>query len=130
MATRGETFRHHQERSGPKLPKRPRPPRRDTPVDTAKPGVSATQRKAGHGSTAERNRSKSAGKKAAYALEDSRTRPSRKSTRGGANRQRPDAELKKRQMLLTRSPSVQAARNTAGNPDLARGKAQGRRRAR
>src|SRR4051794_28413350 len=112
MATRAEIFRYRQERRGPKLPRRPRPLRRDRRVDTAKPGVSATHRKAGRGSTAERNRSKSAGKKAPYALEDSRTRPSRKPTRGGANRQRPDAELKKRQMRTTRSPASRASRSS------------------
>jgi hypothetical protein len=113
MATRGEIFRYHQERRGPKRPKQPAKPRRDDPVDTAKPGVSATDRKAGHGSTAERNRSKSAGKKAPYKLEDSRTRPSRKPTRSGANRMRQDAQLQKRQTVTTRSPATRAARNLA-----------------
>jgi len=130
MATKAEIFRYHQERRGPKLPKRPRPPRRDAPVDTAKPGVSATHRKAGYGSTAERNRSKSAGRKAPYALEDSRTRPSRKTTRGGANRQRPDVELKKRQVRATRSPASRASRNAARKQGPVRGKRRRGRHAR
>lgn len=47
MATRSELFRYYEERSGPKKPKRaPRPPR-NFPVDTALPGVSATDRRAG-----------------------------------------------------------------------------------
>ena len=99
-------------------------------VDTAKLGVSATDRKVGVGATAERNRSKSAGKKAPYALENSRSRPSRKTTRGGANRQRPDVELKKRQMRTTRSPASRAVRNAARNQGPVRGKRRRRRHAR
>lgn len=45
MATRAEMFRYEQERSGPKKAKRPRRPRRDAPVDTSLPGVSATDKR-------------------------------------------------------------------------------------
>src|SRR6185312_2802002 len=129
MATRAEIFRYHQERRGPKRPKRPRKPRRDRPVDTAKPGVSATDRKVGRGATAERNRSVSAGQKAPYKLEDSRTRPSRKTTRRGANRMRPDAELKKRATVSSRSPAKRAFRNAARKQGPVRRKVRRRRRA-
>jgi len=71
----------------PKKEKKPRPPRRDWPVDTSMPGVSATDRRAGGGSTAARNLSKRSEKTAGYKLEDSATgKPSRKSTRKGKNR--------------------------------------------
>lgn len=81
MATKAEIARYVAERSGPKRSKKPRPPRRDVPIDTSKPGVSATDRKAGAGSTAARNRSKHAARTAGVKLEDSGTKPSRKSTR-------------------------------------------------
>lgn len=90
MATKAEIFRYRMERSGPKKSKRPPRPRRDVPVDTSLPGISATDRKAGGGATARRNKSKSAGKSAVYALEDSATgKPSRRSTRKSANRANP-----------------------------------------
>jgi hypothetical protein len=57
VATKAERARAEQERSGSKTPPRPRRPRRDVPVDTSRPGVSATDRKAGAGDAAARNRS-------------------------------------------------------------------------
>jgi hypothetical protein len=72
--------------------------------------MSATDRKAGAGSTADRNRSKAAAKKASYALEDSKVRPSRKSTRRSRNRQKPDSNLKRRQTRATTAPSQRARR--------------------
>lgn len=90
MPTKAEQFRYHEERSGPKKKKRPPLPPRDSPVDTAMPGVSATDRKAGYGRSALRNFSLRSRKNAPYALEDSGTgRPSRKSTRRSANRAKP-----------------------------------------
>jgi hypothetical protein len=89
MATKAEEFRYWTERSGPKKPKQPARPRRDVPVDTARPGVSATDRRAPR----VRKPSSAAGKKAVYALETSETRPSRKSTRKGKNRQRTDRQM-------------------------------------
>lgn len=95
MATKAEQFRYQQERSGKKKAKQPPKRRRDWPVDTSLPGVSATDRKVGHGSTASRNTSKRAGRNAAYVLEDSKTgRPSRKSTRKGANSMKPSHPLR------------------------------------
>ena len=108
MATKAQLFRYSEERSGPKQPKQPPRRRRDHPVDTAQPGVSATDRRAGGNSTAGRNRSKSAAKKASYVLEDSRERPSRKSTRRARNRQKPDNNLKRRQMRKTTSAAARA----------------------
>jgi hypothetical protein len=102
MATKAEAYRYRAERSGAKLPKRPRRPRRDHPIDTAQPGVSATDRKAGDASTAARNKSKAAAKKAPYVLEDSRARPSRRSTRRSRNRQQPGSNLKRLQRRAKR----------------------------
>ena len=112
MATRAEMFRYRQERMGPKRPKRPPRRRRDFPVDTAKPGISATDRKAGGNSTAARNVSKSAARKTPYMLEDSvaEHRPSRKSTRRGANKQKPGNSLWNKQMLAKTAPSERARR--------------------
>jgi hypothetical protein len=110
MATKAELFRYRQQRSKPDRPRRPPRRRRDVPVDTALPGVSATDRKVGAGSTAARNRSRSAGAKTPYVLEDSRTRPSRKSTRRGANKQRQDVQLRKKAQRAVRSPTKRAAR--------------------
>jgi hypothetical protein len=108
MATKAELFRYRQERKGPKRPPSPPRRRRDTPVNTALPGISATDRKGGGNSTGGRNVSKSAAKKAPYQLEDSRTVPSRKSTRRGANKQRQDVQLRERVMLKKTSPSARA----------------------
>ncbi|HSD19351.1 MAG TPA: hypothetical protein VLC54_04910 [Anaeromyxobacter sp.] len=89
MATKAEQFRYWTERSGPKKPKSPPPARRDAPVDTSLAGVSATDRKAG----VPRKASGRAGKKAAYTLETSAGKPSRKSTRKAVNRQRTDMKM-------------------------------------
>jgi hypothetical protein len=80
--------------------------------DTVTPRVSATDRKVGRGAAAEGNRSESAGGKL-LTPEDSRTRPFRQTIRRNANRMRPDAELKKRATVSSRSPSKRAFRNAA-----------------
>lgn len=83
MATRAQRFRSLVERSGPKLKKKPPRARRDLVVDTAKKGISATDRKAGAGDTADRNKY-SDRRDPQRVLESSRSgRPSRKSTRKG-----------------------------------------------
>jgi len=94
MATKAERFQYELERSGPKKPKSPPRPRRDVPVDTAQPGVSATQRKA-----APRKESPRVAKKAGYAFERTAGKPSRKSTRKAANRQRNDQQMQVKQRL-------------------------------
>lgn len=114
MATKAERFQSTTERSAPKRAKKAARPRRDEPVDTSKPGVSATDRKAGNGSTAARNQSKHAAKKATVALEDSQQdRPSRKSTRASANRSKPDSNLQRRQTRRTTAPKARATRASA-----------------
>ena len=114
MATKAQIARGIAERSGEKRPKRPARKRGDVPVDTAAPGVSATDKKRGSGSTATRNASQHAARSAAYALDDSATgKPSRKSTRGSANASKPDSNLQRRQIRKTRSPSTRAAKAEA-----------------
>jgi hypothetical protein len=92
---------------------RPEKLRRDFPVDTAAPGVSATHRRAGGGSTARRNAKKVA-RRATATLEDSaRDRPSRKSTRKSANRAKQGSKLRRRKVQKVRSPSARAAKAQA-----------------
>ena len=80
-------------------------------VDTAVPGVSATAKKKGQGHTEPRNAAKRTDAKAAFKLEDSATgKPSRKSTRGSSNRQKPDSNLKRRQTRATTSAKARARR--------------------
>jgi ribosome-associated translation inhibitor RaiA len=92
---------------------RPEKRRRDYPVDTAQVGASATDRKAGGGSTARRNtKLNTAGLTAA--LEDSaQDTPSRKSTRGATNRAKRDSNLQRRQTRKVTSPKERARRNLA-----------------
>lgn len=99
MSTKSQWHRYHAVRSGPGKPKSRPKPRRDFPVDTAKPGVSASDRKAGIGSTAKMNLSARAARKAAYKLEDSASgKPSRRSTRKSRSGQKP-AHAKRRAKL-------------------------------
>ncbi|WP_437777903.1 hypothetical protein [Sorangium sp. So ce1097] len=92
---------------------RPEKSRRDFPVDTAAPGQSATDRKAGGGSTARRNTMRRS-RKATATLEDSaQDRPSRKSTRKSANRAKQDSKLRRRQVRRATAPSARAAKATA-----------------
>ena len=80
--------------------------------DTAKPGVSATSKKAGGRSTARRNVKKRA-PRATATLEDSRTTPSRKSTRRSANRQKSATPKQRTVQLASRSPKRRATRARA-----------------
>jgi hypothetical protein len=108
MATKAERFRWEAERSGPKRPPKPRRPRRDAPVNTAKPGVSASDRKAGlpHKESKRADR-----RKAIFVLEDSEVGPSRRSTRKASNRQRTDTQMiEKRRISLSRPNAPQGRR--------------------
>ena len=88
--------------------KRPEKQRRDTQVDTAAHGVSATDRKAGAGGTARRN-TNAGTSKATATLEDSQqARPSRKSTRKSANRMRSSTKLQQRAVARTTSSATRA----------------------
>ena len=111
MATRAENARYEMERSKPNRPKQPPKPRRDVGVDTSLPGTSATDRKAGAGSSAARNRKTAGTTKAAFELEDSKGQPSRKSTRGAANRIKQNSNLTRRQKRRVASPKARALRS-------------------
>lgn len=90
---------------------RPEKKRRDKPVDTSKPGVAADDKRVGGSHTARRNtKLNMAGMTAT--LEDSRTTPSRKSTRRSANRQKPNQLTKRAQRRVT-SPKARATRSRA-----------------
>ncbi len=92
---------------------RPTKTRRDAWVDTAQPGVSATDRKAGGGSTARRNtKGESSGSRAA--LEDSaQARPSRTSTRKSATHTKGGEGLADRAVSRAHSPSQRASKAKA-----------------
>lgn len=82
-------------------------------VDTERPGVSATDQKSdSNASTARRNLKGEAGR-ATAALEGAEPgeRPSRKSTRGSANRAKGATELSKSATRAVTSPQARAARN-------------------
>lgn len=84
--------------------------RRDWPVDTAQPGVSASQRKVGATATATRN-VKLRRRGMVAALEDSATsKPSRKSTRRSASRAKAASQLGRRTKRKLHSPKVRASR--------------------
>lgn len=91
---------------------RPEKARRDAFVDTAAPGVSASDRKAGYGASAARNTRRRA-RGASVALEDSRGEPSRKSTRKSAQRLRASAALERNESLQRQTPGAQASRARA-----------------
>lgn len=115
MATKAEEARAAQQRAArPPRPKQPARPRRDGDVDTSLPGVSATDRKVGAGSTATRNQSERARKKGGAALEDSATgKPSRKSTRASEGAMKRTANLERRRIRSTSAPASRAARALA-----------------
>lgn len=109
MTTKAETFRVQQQRkANPPRPKQPRRARRDLDVDTSKPGVSATDRKA----TRSSNRNSLAGRRGGAALEGA-ARTSRKSTRKSADGTKRTTNQQLRAIRKSRSPSTRAARAEA-----------------
>jgi hypothetical protein len=100
---------------------RPEKRRRDAFVDTAAPGVSASDRRAGYGATAARNTKRNTAGMSA-ALEDSRTKPSRKSTRRSANRQKAATPKQRTTQLAVHDPGPRARRSQV---DKARPRGEG-----
>jgi hypothetical protein len=97
------------------LQQRPEKVRRDLPVDTSKPGTSASDRKAGYGHTGKRN-TKLHNTGMTYALEDSTgARPSRKSSRRSSARSKPASGLTLRTKSAVSSPKSNAARAAGRN---------------
>ena len=81
-------------------------------MDTAAPGVSATDREVGNGSTAARNRSQRAARKGGAALEDSASgRASRRSTRKSADGPKRDNTLRLRAVRNARAPETRARKS-------------------
>jgi hypothetical protein len=115
MATKAEKFKADaQRRANPPKKKRPARPRRDVGVDTSKPGVSASDRKAGGESTAARNASKRAASKGGARLEDSANgKPSRRSTRKSEGRIKQATSLTRKKRRAVRAPSTRAAKAQA-----------------
>jgi hypothetical protein len=116
MLTKAHRVRATQQREAHGNPtKKPRRPRRDKPVDTAKPGVSASDRKAGKGATGLRNLSNKAALKGGFELESSATdRPTRKPTRrSGKAHVKSSTQLTGRQTRRTSSPKARATRAQA-----------------
>jgi hypothetical protein len=111
MATKAQAFRTQQQRTAnPPKPKRPKRARRDDVVDTSKPGVSATDRKA----TRRTTRSLLAGRRGGAALEDvPMGKRSRKSTRKSSDRTKRTTNQQLRAIRQTRSASARAARSKA-----------------
>jgi hypothetical protein len=95
---------------------RPEKIRRDAYLDTADPAASASERRAGGGSTARRNSRAHPGKsKQVAALEDSRTKPSRKSTRRSATRAKQGTQLERTERGLHFAPSSRSTMANARN---------------
>lgn len=83
-------------------------------MDTAAPGASASDRKAGAGATGARNVSKRSGKKGGARLEDSATgNASRKSTRKSEGRVKRTANLQRKATRKATSPKSRATRARA-----------------
>jgi hypothetical protein len=113
MATKTQRARYASERSKPGKPKQAARPRRDIGVDTSKPGVSASDRKVGQGSSARRNLKKKGSTRSSVALENSNGQPSRKSTRKAANRDKAGSNLTRRQIRRASSPKNRAQKAAA-----------------
>lgn len=113
MVSKARAFKVQQQKdANPPKPKQPRKPRRDVPVDTSKPGVSASDRKAGAGRTGTRNVLSRA--KAGASLEDSATgKPSRKSTRKSQGGVKRTTNLRLKAVRKARSPKARATRSNA-----------------
>lgn len=92
---------------------RPEKRRRDAYVDTSAPGTSATDRRAGGGSTARRNTKKNDAGMTSMLEDSAKARPSRKSTRKSADRSKRDSNLARRTKRAVRSPKARATRARA-----------------
>lgn len=106
MATKAQLFRYRQERSGPKRAPVDRETRKGGLPRGVDPGELAAA-----GPVALRTPAKRVSKKSTVVLEASATGwPSRKSSRRGLNRGKPDASLHVRTTNKVRSPEARAAK--------------------
>jgi hypothetical protein len=119
MATKSETARARAERErwGRKPRKKSKSKRQATAAARARTEQEAARYSSGRyagGVTAWRNVKVDRGEHETHDLEDSGSgRPSRKSTRKGANRVKPDTQLRQRAVRRTRSPRARRARAAA-----------------
>ncbi len=106
MATKAQWFRYLAERSGPK-----RAPTPAKPLPRVEPEAAGAPA---------RNRSKRAARKALYALEPTApgTKPSRKSTRTAANRQKNDAHARLRRAVSEGRPESRMGKVPRGAPTV------------
>lgn len=114
MTTKSKTFKLQQQRDA-NPPKAPSPRKRKTSsVDTALPGVSASDRKVGDGSSGTRNLSARAGKRGGAVLEDSATgKASRKSTRGSTGSANRTSALRRQATRKASAPKAVASKAAA-----------------
>lgn len=112
MSTKAEAFLAKQQRKAqPKLPKKVTKAKRNDPVDTSLPGVSATDRRAGHGPTGSRNESARGAKKGGVELEQVVKGPAtRKSTRRSAGGVDPTSNQRLQAARKAAAPSSVASR--------------------
>jgi hypothetical protein len=118
MATRAERARAAAERSTAKDRTKKKVTARAERAKDASRVARAKKSASGHwvgGSGARRNVKSDKGKKATFALEDAApsARPSRKSTRRGANRIKPDSNLRRREMRRDAAPKTRAGKKSA-----------------
>ncbi|HEU4406419.1 MAG TPA: hypothetical protein VFS43_14235 [Polyangiaceae bacterium] len=115
MATKAEQERSRQERSGPDQPKKYPEKRRQASIRKENVKRQTSGRPA-DGVTASRNIvDDTDNHKRTYQLEDSGNgKPSRKSTRAGANRIKPDSQLRRQETRQNRSPQARAAAGAVG----------------
>jgi hypothetical protein len=115
MATKAEQERSRQERSGADKPKQTSPEAAQAAVRAENVDRQVSGRPA-DGTTASRNVvDDTDSNKMTYQLEDSGNgEPSRKSTRAGANRVKPDSQLRRRETRQNRSPQARAAAGAVG----------------
>jgi hypothetical protein len=107
MATKAEQFKALVQRSGHKSAQ---PSEHKRPSSTAAESAAGVPWHAPVDPSAVRNVSKRAARKAEVKLEESRTRPSRKSTRRSANKGKIANNLERRQIRRANSPQSRAAR--------------------
>jgi len=117
MTTKARAFQLQQQRDA-NPPKAPRPRRpKSSSVDTALPGVSASDRKVGDGSSGTRNRSARAARKGGASLESSATgKASRKSTRRSTGRANRASALRQQATQKASAPKAVASKASARRP--------------
>ena len=117
MATKAERFKAEVARSGVKRAKKTVKPKTEAQTIETKAKKKVATPKAhaarGAGNTSERKASHHAEKKASFALEDSETTPSRKSTRKSANRAKPESNLRQRAIRKASSADTRAKKANA-----------------